>query len=187
MNPDHDSAGTGHETSPEALRVLIHHLFTSPGHNFYGHHGKPPGEHEIVSHEAIELVAGRGIPGDRFFDYRDDFKGQLTFIDLAVVEDIRAYADNPELPASAFRRNVVVSGVALNDWIGKRFKVNGVLLEGSEHCKPCYWMDQACGREGTEDLMENRGGLRCRIVESGTLTLGEATWIAEETGEEVPV
>lgn len=160
----------------QSAEVFIHHLFTSPGHNFYGHHEKPPGEHEIVEHETIDLEAGRGIPGDRFYDYKDDYKGQLTFIDLAVVNDVRDYASNPDLPAAAFRRNVVVSGVDLNDWIGKRFRLNGVLLEGSEHCKPCYWMDKACGREGTEALMENRGGLRCRIVENGTLGLGNAKW-----------
>ena len=35
----------------------------SPGHNFVGHHGKPPGEHPAQAVERIECVAGRGIPG----------------------------------------------------------------------------------------------------------------------------
>lgn len=171
---------TMHSSRLEPAEVVIHDLFTSPGHNYYGHHQKPPGEHEIEAHESIGLVAGRGIPGDRFYDYKEDYKGQLTFIDLKVVEDIRAYAGKPELPASAFRRNVVVSGIKLNDWIGKRFRIDGILLEGSEHCKPCYWMDRACGKEGTEAVMKDRGGLRCRIVESGSIKLGKAIW------EEVP-
>lgn len=156
----------------------LHHLFTSPGHNYFGHHEQPPGEHPIEEHTSIDLIAGRGIPGDRFFDFKDDYKGQLTLIDLAVIDAIRAFAGRPELPAAAFRRNVVVSGVTLNNWIGKRFRLSGILLEGTEECRPCYWMDRACGKEGTEELMKGRGGLRCRILESGTLQQGPTTWEA---------
>lgn len=154
------------------MKATIHHLFTSPGHNYYGHHGKPPGEHEIVDHPSIELIADRGIPGDRFFDWKENYKGQITFIDQKVVEDIRAHADNPELPAAAFRRNVVIEGVDLNQLIGTTFRIGDVLLQGTEECRPCYWMDQACGKEGTEELMKGRGGLRCRILEDGELRLG---------------
>lgn len=155
------------------MTATIRHLYTSPGHNFYGHHEKPPGTHETVSNESIELVAGRGIPGDRFFDWKDNYKGQVTFLDQAVVDDIRRHAGNPELPASTFRRNVVIDGLDLNALIGKTFRLGGVLLEGSEECSPCYWMDKACGKSGTEALMKGRGGLRCRILENGELQLGE--------------
>lgn len=154
------------------MTVRIHHLFTSPGHNYFGHHEKPPGTHEIISHDSIELHAGKGIPGDRFYEWKDDYKGQLTLIDQQVVDDIRHHAENPDLPASSFRRNVVIEGTDLNQFIGRRFRLAGILLEGSEECRPCYWMDQACGKPGTEDLMKGRGGLRCRILEDGQLHLG---------------
>ena len=162
------------------MTISIHHLFTSPGHNYFGHHEKPAGTNEILSHESIQLVAGRGIPGDRFFDWKDDYKGQLTLLDQKVVDDIRAHAENPELPAAAFRRNVVVEGVDLNALIGKTFRLNGVLLQGSEECRPCYWMDKACGKPGTEDLMKGRGGLRCRILEDGELCLGAAELVVDD-------
>lgn len=153
----------------------IHHLFTSPGHNYFGHHERPAGENPTEEHQAIELVAGRGIPGDRFFDWKADYKGQVTLIDLAVVEAVRAHAGTPDLPASAFRRNVVVSGIDLNALVGEKFLLNGILLEGTQECSPCYWMDRACGKPGTEQVMKGRGGLRCRILESGTLRLGPVT------------
>lgn len=156
----------------------IHHLFTSPGHNYFGHHEQPAGEHPILEHPSIELVAGRGITGDRFFDYKDDYKGQITFIDLTVINAIRDHAENPGLPAAAFRRNVVMSGVDLTQLIGQRFTLNKLLFEGVEECKPCYWMDQACGKSGTEELMKGRGGLRCRILSSGILYCGKAEWEA---------
>ena len=47
--------------------LRVEHLFISPGHNFFGHHEQPAGEHPIVAVEQIECVAGRGIRGDRFF------------------------------------------------------------------------------------------------------------------------
>jgi hypothetical protein len=154
-------------------RVVIHALYTSPGHNYFGHHEQPPGEHPTVAHESIELVAGMGVRGDRFFGWKDDYKGQLTLIDAAVVDDIRVHAGNPELDSAVFRRNVVTSGIDLNRLVGRVFRLGDVLLEGTQKCAPCYWMDRACGKPGTEKLMHDRGGLRCKILEGGTLRLGE--------------
>lgn len=133
----------------------------------------PPGGHPVLEHDTLELLAGRGIAGDRFLDFKDDYKGQITLIDLAVVLAVRFHSLNPDLPASAFRRNVVVEGVDLNALIGKRFRLDGILLEGTQECSPCHWMDEACGTPGTEKLMKGRGGLRCRILESGALHKGE--------------
>ncbi|MGB6221141.1 MOSC domain-containing protein [Haloferula sp.] len=162
------------------MTATILHLFTSPGHNYFGHHEKPPGTHGIVAHDSIKLMAGRGIPGDRFFDWKNNYKGQLTLLDQQVVDDIRSHAENPNLPADSFRRNVVIEGLDLNSLIGQTFRLNGVRLEGCEECRPCYWMDQACGKPGTEDLMKGRGGLRCRILEDGELSLGATELIMED-------
>jgi MOSC domain-containing protein YiiM len=156
----------------------IHHLYTSPGHNYFGHHGLPPGEHPIVEHDGIKLLAGRGIEGDRFLDFKDGYKGQITFIDQAVVEAVRFHAMNPALPASSFRRNVVIQGLDLNALVGTQFRLGGLLFEGTQECSPCYWMDEACGTPGTESLMKGQGGLRCRILEGGSLTRGEIAFEA---------
>jgi MOSC domain-containing protein YiiM len=156
------------------MRVHLHHLFTSPGHNYFGRHGKAPGTNEIIDHPSIQLHAHRGIEGDRFLDWKDGYKGQITFIDLAVVDEIRHHAARPDLSAGAFRRNVVISGIDLNTLIGKEFTLAGIRFKGTEECRPCDWMDQATGKPGTETLMKGRGGLRCRILDSGTLHQGEA-------------
>lgn len=159
--------------------TIIRHLFVSTGHNYFGHHGKPAGTNEIEERDTIELVTGRGIRDDRFFDYKEDYKGQITFFDQAMVEAVRRHAEKPDLPASSFRRNVIIEGMNLNAWIGRRFLLNGILFEGSEECRPCYWMDQACGKEGTEELLKGHGGLRCRILSDGVLQRGEARWDEE--------
>lgn len=156
--------------------AFIHHLLISPGHNYFGHHGQEPGRQAIEERDELELISGRGIRGDRFLDFKEDYKGQITLFDFAMVEAVRRHAENPALPASAFRRNVILSGADLNAWIGHRFLLNNILLEGSEECRPCYWMDQACGKPGTENLLKGRGGLRCRIVTDGILRSGPASF-----------
>lgn len=151
--------------------VEVEHLFVSSGHNYYGRHGKGSEDHEIVDCDEIELVAGQGIKGDRFFDYREDYKGQVTLFDGATFAAVKDVFDLPELPASAFRRNVIVTGVDLNDLIGKHFHLGDLELSGSEEAKPCYWMDEACA-PGVENFLKGRGGLRCRILRGGVLEKG---------------
>jgi MOSC domain-containing protein YiiM len=148
-------------------------LFTSPGHDFKGHHGGPRGHHPIVDAEAIECVAGKGIKGDRYFDSEKHRDGQITFFDWAVLEAIRERFAVPNLDPSAFRRNVVVRGADLNALVGRTFELQGLAFLGTQECKPCYWMDQAVA-PGVEDFLRGRGGLRARILSSGALRRGPA-------------
>lgn len=153
--------------------VEILHLFKSPGHDFRGRFGKERMEHEIVDQEEIELVAGSGIVGDRYFDFKPDFKGQVTFFDAAVWDEVREKFEVPDLGASAFRRNIVVRGMDLIALIGKTFSVGGIEFSGSEEAKPCFWMNEACA-PGVEEFLKGKGGLRCRILEDGRLRQGLA-------------
>lgn len=151
--------------------MFVRRLYISPGHNYRGHHGRPAGEHPILEVEEIACVAGRGIEGDRYFDYRESFKGQITFFDWAVYQDVQR--GRPPIHPSVFRRNVIVEGADLNTLVGKTFELQGLRFEGSEECAPCYWMDQAVG-PGAEAALKDRGGLRARILTSGVLRVEPA-------------
>ena len=87
-----------------------------------------------------------------------------------MVEEVRQLFKLPKLPASVFRRNVIVEGIGLKEWLGRRFTFQGVEFEGCQECKPCHWMDRAVA-DGTEDFLKGqfRGGLRARIITSGVL------------------
>ncbi len=154
--------------------VHIHHIYISPEHNYFGHHGQGAGEYEAVECAEVSCVAGSGIAGDRFFNYKPDYKGQITFFDWAVYLEMLEQYKPKCFPASAFRRNVIMAGIPLDQLIGKRFRLGGVVFQGSEECKPCYWMDEAVGA-GAEAVLKGRGGLRARIVESGLLAKGAHT------------
>jgi MOSC domain-containing protein YiiM len=153
--------------------MRIEQIFTSPGHNYFGHHGKPPDDFSLLEESEIECVAGRGIRGDRFFDYRDDYKGQITFFAEEVFVEMARTFGLPNKSPGVLRRNVIVSGVELQDLIGFDFELQGVQFAGTAQCAPCYWMDTAFA-PGAEKFLAGRGGLRARILTDGLLTLGEA-------------
>ncbi|MEJ6780034.1 MAG: molybdenum cofactor biosysynthesis protein [Akkermansiaceae bacterium] len=156
------------------MNVSLKHIFISPGHNYKGRHGKGAMDYPIEEMDSINCLAGRGIEGDRFLDYEEDFKGQITLFDWAVHERVRDEIVKGDLHPMAFRRNVVVQGIDLNDLINKRFTLGGLELTGSCECAPCYWMDQACA-PGAFEFLKGQGGLRARIIQGGELQLGDCT------------
>lgn len=162
------------ESSSEGVEIEIVDLYTSAGHDFKGRHGLPRENHAVEPHDSVECVAGKGLVGDRYFGLEDDYKGQITFFSAEVVDAARDEFGVPDFCASAFRRNVIVRGVDLPGLIGREFTLAGVRFEGSEECRPCYWMDQALA-PGAEDFLRGRGGLRARILSSGTIERGPAT------------
>lgn len=149
--------------------IRICHLFISPGHNFFGHHGQPAGAHLIHAVSQIECVAGRGIRGDRFFDYKPDYKGQITFFSMEIFDSLCQQLNLRDAQPQATRRNVFVRGEDLNALIGKPFNLQGITFLGVEECRPCHWMDIALG-PGAEEWLRGRAGLRCRILTDGMLT-----------------
>ena len=119
------------------------------------------------------LIASKaqGLKGIAILIIKKISKDRLLFFDSSLHIEIKEKFHHPDLCPSAFRRNVIVKGLDLNSLIGKEFSINGVRLSGSEECKPCYWMDEAVGK-GIEDFLKGRGGLRCRILSNGSLSLG---------------
>jgi MOSC domain-containing protein YiiM len=148
--------------------ILVRQLFISPGHNFFGHQGLPAGQNPVLEVDRVECVAGRGLRGDRFFDFKENYKGQITFFSMEVFEELRRELCLPLANPGATRRNAVVSGMDLNTLVGSEFEVQGVRFSGVEQCKPCHWMNGALG-PGAEDWLQGRGGLRARILTDGIL------------------
>jgi MOSC domain-containing protein YiiM len=146
----------------------IEHLYISPGHNFFEHHGQLAGSNPLQEFSVIECVAGRGVRGDRFFDYKEDYKGQITFFSREVFQEVCQELGVTGKSPALTRRNVITFGQDLNLLIGKTFSIQGIEFEGVCECQPCYWMNEAiCS--GAEEKLRGRGGLRARILKSGLL------------------
>lgn len=165
MKPDQ----TGEAEIPR-WEVKVRHIYLSSGHDYWGKQGEGRMCHGIQEVGEVECVAGMGLRGDRYFGYREDFKGQVTFFDEEVFLEIRQRFKLPKLPASVFRRNVIIAGADLAKWKGKRFELQGICFEGSQECTPCDWMNRVIA-PGAQDFMKEawRGGLRAKIHTSGML------------------
>ena len=146
----------------------ICHLYISPGHNFFGHHGREPDDYPVTEVPMIECAAGHGIRGDRFFDYREDYKGQITFFSLDVFHELCRALQLQNCSPDFLRRNVITRHIDLNQLIDQDFEVQGVHFHGTGECRPCYWMNHAIA-PGAEKFLTGRGGLRARILSDGQL------------------
>ncbi len=153
--------------------ITIEHLYLSPGHNYKGHFGGPPGTHPLIERSTVRCVAGKGIEGDRYFGHEEGHKAQITFFAAETHDALCAKFGRHDVAPSVYRRNVILRGADLNAWIGCRFTLQGIAFEGTEESRPCAWMDEAFG-PGAKAAMSGNGGLRARILTSGELSVGPA-------------
>ena len=152
--------------------MQVRQIFISPGHNFVGN-GDQPGEFPLLEKERVECMAGKGLVGDRYFNHREDYKGQITFFSAEVFEKLCAKFGINDKPAGVLRRNVIVSDVDLLSLIGCDFEIQGVKFRGTQHCAPCEWMDVAFA-PGAKEFLKNNAGLRAKILTDGSISVGEA-------------
>jgi MOSC domain-containing protein YiiM len=149
-------------------------LYHSPEHIYKGHMGMPPGTAPMEEAQRIRLIAGRGVEGDRY-SRLDGAKGQVTFFAEETWLRLCDQLGVADRRADVFRRNIIVRGADLNGLIGRDFGVQGVRFRGVEHCKPCFWMEQAFA-PGTLALLDEwkAGGLRASVLADGWIAVGAA-------------
>jgi hypothetical protein len=103
----------------DGFHIQIERIFISPGHNFFGHQERAAGEFPTVEVGEVECIAGKGLVGDRFYDFKDDYKGQVTFFSAEIFEDVCNQLAVIGKLAGVTRRNVITRGVDLNTLVGK--------------------------------------------------------------------
>lgn len=157
--------------------VTLHHIYISPGHNYFGRAKDGPGLHAMLDVERVEAVAGQGLAGDRYFGVPAHYDAQITFVAYEVFRALQAEFDRADWMPVLMRRNIVIEGVPLNQLIGQPFTLDfgGHHMDfvGAKHCAPCAWMD-AMLTPGAQKFLRGRGGLRARIASSGVLIRGPA-------------
>jgi MOSC domain-containing protein YiiM len=133
----------------------------------------------------VEAIVGVGLAGDRyaagigFYSPRPTDPGarEVTLFEAEVLDTVQSDF-GMALSAAEHRRNLTVRGVRLAALLGQRFRIGEVLLEGVKDCPPCEHLQQLVGKPVLQPLVD-RGGLRARIVEGGTLRVGDAVWAVE--------
>ena len=129
---------------------------------------QPAGNHPTIEVAEVECVAGRGLKGDRFFDFKENYKGQATFFSWETFSALCAELKLSGKSPGESRRNILIEGADLNSLVGQEFEVQGVKFRGTAECSPCHWMDQAFA-PGAESFLQRRGGLRAQILTDGKL------------------
>jgi MOSC domain-containing protein YiiM len=66
----------------------------------------------------------------------------------------------------------MVRGLALNPTVGQTLRVGDLVLDVTELCDPCDNMEDKIG-PGARAALGNRGGVCARVVEGGTLRVGD--------------
>ncbi|WP_221180641.1 MOSC domain-containing protein [Curtobacterium sp. PhB115] len=127
--------------------------------------------------DRIELRAGLGIVGDRYFASRAHVHASVTVIGLESLEAVGAEL-GAEVDPVATRRNVFLRGADVEALRGEPFSLQSpgsgaVLFRGYRPANPCAWMDHEVA-PGAFRAMRGRGGVRCDPESDGVLALGPA-------------
>jgi MOSC domain-containing protein YiiM len=128
----------------------------------------------------LRLIAGKGIEGDRymigreegFYSHRPEEGRQVTLFELETLIALKRDA-NIELGPEEHRRNVTTEGVPLTHLVGRQFWLGETLLEATRLSIPCRHIEEITGK-AIFDALINRSGLNCRILQGGTVRLGDA-------------
>lgn len=140
---------------------------------------RPERRAPVIEVPEATLIAGRGIAGDR---YKTSSNGarQVTLIAEEDIAAIAAFLGLPSVDPALLRRNLVTAGINLAALKGRRFRIGDALLETSGECAPCSHMEDTFG-PGGYNAIRGRGGITARIIEGGTIKIGDAVTPIQET------
>jgi MOSC domain-containing protein YiiM len=166
--------------------ITLEHIYISPGHNYFGKPKDGPATHPTLDVDEVEVRAGRGLVGDRYYGVPAHYEAQVTFFAAEVFDALLAEFGRDDLTPILTRRNIVTRGANLNLLIGQEFTLDfgpdlnsKVNFLGTKPCSPCVWMDAMLGA-GAHAFLRGRGGLRARVLTNGILRRGSATLITDK-------
>jgi MOSC domain-containing protein YiiM len=161
--------------------VEVLHLLVSPAHAYFGRAREGAADVPTTDADTVQLVAGKGIVGDRFFGKAAHMDAAVTLFAVEALEAIAAELEAAPFDPLLTRRNVVLRGADLAPLIGQDFALESrgelVRLRAGRHALPCAWMDQMLA-PGAHKAMRGRGGVRCQVLSDGLLHRGPAVLIS---------
>ncbi len=157
----------------------IEDIFTAPSK------GMP-----MRSHYVARAIKDVGLQGDRYANgtgawsnVRLEVPRHITLIEIEVVRSVASRG--LPLTAELTRRNIVTSGVRLNEMIGKRLKLGalGPIIRGVELCEPCEIPGSLSKnpilKEGLKAALAGRGGLRAEVLTTEIVTVFNPIYLLE--------
>lgn len=142
----------------------------------------PAASSQMESLGDVQAVAGRGLEGDRYFAGNGAFSSraipgreitEVTLIESEVIEQLRDHW-GIDVDATDSRRNIVTRGVALNDLVGREFRIGEVRLRGASLCEPCVSLVKSPENKHLLRALVHKGGLRAQILSGGRIGVGDS-------------
>ena len=160
-------------------------LLVSPTHRYAGRPADgatPPAEGAGPERrDRIQVVAGVGVPGDRYAGRAAHLGAAVSLVAVEALEAVAAELGTGPLDWEPTRRTVALRGADLNGLRGVDFTIDcgdgPVELGGRRPASPCAWLDAELA-PGVHHAMRGRGGLRCQALGSGTLRVGPAELVS---------
>ncbi len=121
----------------------------------------------------VEVEAGRGIVGDRYHGTRH----RHVTVQSREALDEAARAFGADIASELTRRNITLDAGPVPREPGTRLRVGAALLEVVRVAAPCKLLDDTLG-PGAQVALRHRGGSVCRVLESGTVAVGDPVDLA---------
>ena len=120
----------------------------------------------------IDIIAGKGVVGDRHFK---DFSDPFNHLSIIESENIDEYNKkyNSDIAYLDFRRNIVTKGIKLNDLVGKKIMINNINLEVIDLCRPCRHLSERLEKDNIIKEFLRKGGIRCEILNDGKISISD--------------
>jgi MOSC domain-containing protein YiiM len=162
--------------------VEIVSLLASSLHRYEGRPKDGPlAAREVEARSHLEIRAGLGVVGDRYFGAKAHVQASVT---LFAIESLEAIGEG--LDVAATRRNIVTRGLDVDGLRGQTFTLDTgegpVTFRAHRPANPCAWMDEVLVA-GAFHALRGRGGMRCEPLSDGMLTLGPVEFTALTTPE----
>lgn len=122
----------------------------------------------------VDAEAGKGLVGDRYHGTRHRHVTIQSQQNLDEAAEALGYA----FDAGATRRNITVDEGPIPTKPGTRLRIDGVELEVVRLAAPCRLLDDWIG-PGAMAAMHGRGGSVCRLLGSGTISVGDVVKVVE--------
>lgn len=158
------------KTTPDPGRVAA--ILVRPGRR------EPP-----VNVDMAEIEVGFGLKGDHFAGGVNS-KRQVTLIAEEDLMSIASFLGLEKVAHESTRRNILTRGINLLALKNRTFRVGTALLEYTGQCSPCSLMEKTIS-QGAYQAMRYRGGIIARVLEAGTVCVGDIVSFEAESTEPV--
>ena len=127
---------------------------------------------EVRAIDTVEAIKGKGLVNNRHFKENNEKRSQITLIEI---ENINYYnkISKTQIASINFRRNIITSGIKLNELLNKEFYIGKVRVKAHDLCRPCKYLQELLKQNNIIKEFLHKGGLRCEILTSGKICIGD--------------